>query len=282
MSAIVEDRPALAAPATVEAVLNYTVADGVRPVNYTYDPPPGVPRNSGQIDARRVALRNARLEGGLGLDRSGFDLIDHSSALTDWAAFLDAERVRAVYYPEVEAALRAHTGADKVLVFDHTLRDSGAGPGRAALREPVRRVHDDQTFESAPNRVRKHLSPEEAALRLQRRFAIVNFWRPVGSPVQQAPLALCDARSIETAELLASDLVYPDWTGETYALAYHPRHRWYWYPAQTPDEVALLKVYDSATDGTARLTAHTAFDDPTSAPDAPPRRSIEVRTLVFW
>ena len=282
MTEVVADRPEVAAPVALEAVLNYTVADGVRPVNYTYDPPPGVPRNSGQVDARRVTLRNARLYDGLGLDRSGFELSVHRSARTDWAAVLDPERVRAVYDPEVEAALRAHTGAEKVLIFDHTLRDSGAGPGRAALREPVRRVHDDQTFESAPNRVRKHLPAGEAAQRLQRRFAIVNFWRPVGAPVQQAPLALCDARSIESAELLPSDLAYPDWTGETYALAHHPRHRWYWYPAQTPDEVALLKIYDSATDGTARLTAHTAFDDPTSAADAPPRRSIEVRTLLFW
>ena len=44
----------------------------------------------------------------------------------------------------------------------------------------------------------------------------------------------------------------------------------------------MLKIYDSQTDGTARLTAHTAFDDPTTPADAPARRSIEVRSLVFW
>src|SRR2546422_8091822 len=32
----------------------------------------------------------------------------------------------------------------------------------------------------------------------------------------------------------------------------------------------------------ARFTAHTAFDDPTSPPDPPPRESIEVRTLAFF
>jgi hypothetical protein len=93
---------------------------------------------------------------------------------------------------------------------------------------------------------------------------------------------VCDARSIELSDLLASDLVYPDWTGETYALAFNPRHRWYWYPQQTPSEATLLKIFDSATDGRARLTAHTAFDDPASPPDAPPRRSIEVRSILFW
>ena len=281
MSAVLDENRLM--PSTdVAAVVNYTRKTGIRPVNYTYDPPPGVPRNSGEVDSRTVTIRDARQVSGLGLDRSGFELIAHRSTLTDWVTFQDTERVKATDYPQVEAALKAYTGADKVLIFDHTLRDSTAVAGRAALREPVRRVHDDQTFDSAPNRVRKHLSAEEAAWRLQRRFAIMNFWRPIGGPVLRAPLAMCDARSIALEDLIASDLMYPDWTGETYALAFNPDHRWYWYSRQAPVEATLLKIYDSATDGRARLTAHTAFDDPTSAADAPPRRSIELRALVFW
>jgi len=266
----------------VEALLNYTRNTGVRPVNYTFDPPPGVPRYSGEVDARTVTIHDARKVSGLRLDVSGFELIPHRGTLAHWTAFRDDERVKGIDYPEVEAALKAHTAADKVVLFDHTLRDSTAEPGQAALREPVRRVHDDQTLSSAPNRVRKHLSPEEAAQRLQRRFAIINFWRPVGGPVLRTPLAVCDARTIKPEDLLPSDLVYPDWTGETYAVSFNPSHRWYWHPRQTPNEATLIKVYDSAIDGRARLSAHTAFDDPTSAPDAPPRRSIEIRALVFW
>ena len=267
----------------VKAVVNYTRNTGIRPVNYTYDPPSGVPRSSGEIDARKVTIRNARLEKELALDVAGFELIKHRSTLSDWVAFQDGDRVKAVDYPEVAAALRRHTGAEKVVIFDHTLRDSivEAGDG-SGLREVVRRVHDDQTFESAPRRVARHLSPEEAQWRLQRRFAIVNFWRPVASPVWRAPLAVCDARSIESRDLLPSDLVYRDWTGETYSVAYNPAHRWYWFPYQTPSEATLLKIYDSATDGRARLTAHTAFDDPTTALSAPARRSIEIRAIVFW
>lgn len=266
----------------VEAVLNYTRNTGVRPVNYTFDPPAGVPRNSGEVDARAVIVHDARRARGLALDVSGFELISHHSTLTDWTSFRDSGRVTSVYYSEAEAAIKARTGADKVLIFDHTLRDSTAQPGKAALREPVRRVHDDQTVESAPRRVLKHLEPEEAAWRLQRRFAIINFWRPIGGAVLQAPLAVCDARTIDPQDLLPSDLVYRDWTGETYAFAFNPRHRWYWYPRQTPAEATLLKIFDSATEGTARLTAHTAFDDPTSPRNARPRRSIELRSLVFW
>jgi hypothetical protein len=280
MSAVIDE--AIEDLTTVRAVLNYTRDTGVRPVNYTFEPPPGVPRNSGQIDARTVTINDARRVNGLELDVSGFELLGHRSSLAGWDSFRDAERVKAVDYPEVSAALSKHTGADKVVLFDHTLRDSTVAPGHGELREAVRRVHDDQTLDSAPRRVVKHLPPDEAQWRLKRRFAIINFWRPIEGPVLQTPLAVCDARTIEPADLMASDLVYPDWTGETYAVAFNPRHRWYWYPRQTPQEATLLKVYDSATDGRARLTAHTAFEDPSSAPNAPPRRSIEIRAMVFW
>ena len=282
MSLVAERPQQTIAPVSVQTVLNYTRKTGTRPVAYTYDPPPGVPRYSGDVDARTVSLQNARLYDGLGLDSSGFEQIRHQSAFVEWSEFQDARLVEAVYYPEVIAALQVRTGARKVIVFDHTLRDSGAGPGNAALREPVRRVHDDQTFESAPRRLAKHLGPDEAAAQLHRRFAIVNFWRPIGGPVQQAPLAMCDARSIEIDDLIPSDLVYRDWTGETYSFAYNPRHHWYWFPNQTPDEVTLLKIYDSKSEGVARLTAHTSFEDPTSPASPAPRRSIEVRALVLW
>ena len=49
-----------------------------------------------------------------------------------------------------------------------------------------------------------------------------------------------------------------------------------------PDEPVLIRCFDSARQGAARFSVHTGFDDPTSLPDAPPRESIEVRTLIFF
>jgi hypothetical protein len=60
-----------------------------------------------------------------------------------------------------------------------------------------------------------------------------------------------------------------------------PDHRWFYFPKMTADEALLLKCYDSATDGRARFAPHTAFVDPTTPEDAPPRESIELRALVF-
>ena len=83
-------------------------------------------------------------------------------------------------------------------------------------------------------------------------------------------------------DLLATDLIYPDRTGEIYHLAYNPRQRWYYFPDMRRDEALLIKGYDSRHDGRARFTPHTAFQDPHTLPGAPPRESIEVRTLAFF
>ncbi len=270
-------------PAVVEADLNYLVPDGKRPVTYAHEPPPGLPKRTGTYQPQRVRIANARVApppGRLSLDRNGFELYEHTSAVTD---FSDPDAIESVYYRESADVLKAATGARKVVVFDHTLRDGTLSDRRAdGVREPVRYIHNDQTFVSGPRRVRDHLPADEAEQLLKGRFAIVNLWRPVGAPVESSPLALCDSRSIAATDLVTSDLVYPDKVGETYAFVFNPRHRWYYFPRLTPDEVLLLKIYDSAGGDTARLTAHTAFDDPASPPDAPPRRSIELRALLFF
>lgn len=267
-------------PDFVEAELNYLKPGQGRPVNYVTTPPPGVPQRTGEIEARQVRIRNARqLDVTPSLDVQGFQLVRHTTAVTD---FKNEELVRSTYYAEVSEVLRRVTGAVKVVTFDHTLRFALPGHQESGVREAVNRVHDDQTFHSGPRRVRDHLPAEEAEARLKKRHAIINFWRPIGSAVQSWPLAVCDARSISTEDLVASDLVYPDKVGETYSVLHNADHRWFYYPELVPDEVLLLKIFDSRDDGVARLTAHTAFVDPSSRPDAPPRRSIEVRSLVFW
>jgi len=279
MSDIAVDTPASAT--TIDTELNYLEFAGEKPVSYQYEPPPGVPKRSGVYRAYRVPISNARVApppGALSLDRNGFELHRQPSALRD---FSDPQQIKSVYYAEAESLLKRATGAQRVVVFDHTLRD-GKPERSDGVREPVKYIHNDQTFVSGPRRVRDHLPKGEAEQLLQGRVAIVNLWRPIGDTVQSSPLAVCDSRSIALNDLVASDLVYPDKVGETYALVFNPRHRWYYFPRMTPDEYLLLKIYDSAGDSIARLSAHTAFDDPTSAPNAPARRSIELRSLLFF
>jgi hypothetical protein len=174
------------------------------------------------------------------------------------------------------------TGAARVLVFDHNVRCRPmAKRGENGAREPVKFAHNDYTLKSGPQRVRD-LLPEEADELLKQRFAVINVWRPIRGPVMESPLAVCDAQTMEMKDFVPSDLLYRDRTGEVYSIAFNPHHRWYYFPRMRADEALLLKCYDSAADGRARFTAHTAFEDPTSPPQAPARESIEARTLVFW
>src|SRR5215510_9509510 len=264
----------------ITATMTYLVPTGKKPVSYQYDPPPGVPMRSGTYEDRSVTIHNARLlASGLSLDREGFAIVPHVTRAKDLS---DDAEVKAVYYPEVEQLLKQATGANRVVIFDHTIRSAPlAGTGRKGIREPVKRVHNDYTVKSGPQRVRD-LVPDEAEELLQHRFAVINVWRPLRRTVEDTPLGLLDARTIGPQDLIATDLVYPDRIGETYAVAYNPAHRWFYYPRQRADEAVLLKCYDSQEDGRARFPAHSAFDDPTAAAGVPPRESIEIRTLVFF
>jgi hypothetical protein len=267
-------------PEAIEATVNYIVNNGEKLFTYTGGPGSLVFRTGGTQDPRRVTIRNARLAADrFALDRDGFRFLRHDTKVRD---FFDEDEVRRVYYPEMEALVKAESGASRVVVFDHTLRTADDEQREARkIREVVRRVHNDYTEWSGPQRVRD-LLPDEADELLRRRFAIVQVWRPIRHPVESFPLAICDARSISPDDFVVTERRYPNRIGQTYAITYNPEHRWYWLPRMRRDEALVFKVYDSLKDGRARWSAHTAFEDPTSPPNARPRESIEIRTLAFF
>lgn len=268
----------------LEAELNYLVPMAERPVNYTYEPPPGIPQQNGKYESHTLPIHNARaIAPHLSLDREGFTLTTHHSTVYD---FYSDEAVRRVYYAEAEQLLTELTGAAKVIVFDHNVRNvERAQQGKSNAKEPVMRVHNDFTAKSGYTRAQAELTiraVKDTDTLLKQRFAVVNVWRSIVPFVQKSPLAVCDAQSIAPTDLVAADLVYRDRVGETYAITYNPSHRWFYFPQMQQNEVLLIKCFDSAVDGRARFAAHTAFDDLTSSADAPSRESIELRTLVFY
>jgi hypothetical protein len=213
------------------------------------------------------------------LDVHGFRYAHHDTQMKN---FMDADEIKRVYYPEMVELIKAESGAKRVVVFDHTLRTADdAFREEHKIREPVRRAHNDYTEWSGPQRVRDIL-PNEADELLKRRFAIIQVWRPIRYPVETHPLAIADARSVSFSDFVISERRYPNRIGQTYVITYNPKHKWYWLPRQARDEALVFKVYDAAKDGRARWTAHTAFDDPTTPPNAKPRESIEIRTLAFF
>ena len=266
----------------VKATISYLAPPDGKPYSLEYEPPAGVPRTTAIYSGHEVTIRDLRpIASAVSLEREGFALVNAPSTLRD---FRDEAAIRERYYEESIELVRKLTGGQRVVVFDHTLRRQVAGATDRTAgvpRQPVPRVHNDYTEKSGPQRVRDLLGDEADEL-LRRRVSIVNVWRPINGPVQDAPLAVVDAQSVQKRDLIPTDLVYTDRVGEIYYVGFNPDHRWFYAPAMSDDEVMLIKCYDSMADGRARFVPHCAFKDPGAPRNARPRESIELRTLVFY
>jgi len=264
--------------AFVLAKLTFLRKTGEKPVNYPSVAGGVAERNIGEADGHTVRVHNARCsDAAFSHDEQGFMLVPQTSAVSDFYA--DSE-IEAIHHAEVTATIQIATGARQVVVFDVTRRSDDLQLMQARrTRDPARTVHSDYTERSARQRV-KDLLPAQAEQCLARRFAIVNLWRSMAGPVLRAPVALCDARTLDEADLIPTERRARDRIGETYRVAYNPGQRWYYFPRLAPQEALLIKTFDSAPG--RRAAPHAAFDDPSTGDSAPPRESIESRAFVFY
>ena len=215
------------------------------------------------------------------IDREGFQLLQHASAVTDFA---DREEVARVHMREIEELVQAVTGADFVHVGAPGLLRFSERSGKAGTLNnsmPARFAHIDISDVTAAQ-----FSGRGAGGRAFARSAHYNVWRAISSPPQDVPLALCDARSLAAADLIEADAVFdeagkPEWSFEGLVVAHNPAHRWYWYPDLAVNEAILFKTHDSDI-ARAHHVPHVAFDMPDCPPGAPPRVSIEMRATAYW
>lgn len=264
----------------VEADMQYIVDDGIPPVMYIDWPEEEHKAHQPTYELQRVKIENGRMRHEeFNLSTHGFAFIKHQSSVQN---FYDDGDVRDVCYPEVQNLIREHTGCEKVLVFDHTIRTSDkkivAGHG---VRQPVKAVHNDYTEKSAPQRVKDLLSESEANKILRKRYAIIQVWRPIKT-IESEPLAICDGRTIPQSGFIMLERRYSYRTGEVYHISYSKNHKWLYFPNMNPNEALIFKVFDTNPDAGVRFTAHSAFDDPNTPSDAKPRESIELRALAFF
>ncbi|MCH9675467.1 MAG: methyltransferase [Gammaproteobacteria bacterium] len=271
------------APQAVRGALTFIVPQESKPYFESSALTGGDSKAYFETEAREVTIRDMRALPAASIDKEGFELVPHQSAVTD---FYNDRSLKDVYEQELATLLTDRFGASRVAVFDHTRR-SDAPEGAAnpdGPRGPATRVHVDYTVVSGPKRAADALGQEEVTRILDGggRIMQVNVWRPIVGPVRRTPLALADASSIAASELTATDQIFPDRIGEIYQIAYGPDQKWYWVPNMDRDEVLLIKGWDSLDDGRAMFTPHGAFELPNQSPDAPARQSIEVRTYVIF
>ena len=216
------------------------------------------------------------------LDGAGFTLISHRSAVAD---FGDRPALEAIYRPEIVALVQQLSGADLVLVGSPgILRFSERSPQSGVLdnSRPARFAHVDVSDATAAALAQRAAPPGRPLAR----FVHYNIWRALSAPPQDVPLAVCDARSVAAADLIAADAIFdspgkPEWSFEGLVLAHAAVHRWYWFPDMHPDEALVFKTHDS--DRTrAHCVPHVAFDHSAGPTHAAPRASIEMRALALW
>lgn len=237
----------------------------------------------GNFKNHKVNIQNGRLNmTSASLDVEGFMLVPQKTGVED---FYDDAQISAIYHDEVETLLMRLTGAARVEIFDDTRRASSPERQRTKnIREPADIVHNDYTAGSGIKRLRDHFADDgdEAEKLLQRRFAIVNIWRSIAGPIYNYPLTLCDATTVREDDLVAVERRAKDRIGELQVTLHSPEQRWYYFPRMQMDEALLFKTFDSETDGRARFTVHSSFEDPNAPADAAPRESIETRCLLFF
>ena len=209
----------------------------------------------------------------------GFKLIKHSSAVKN---FLDSNEISGTYESEIEAILKSLTGASRVHIFDHTVRASDPEVReQKQIREPATLVHNDYTSKSGYVCLDENLG-EDAASLAKGRFQIINLWRPLVNPVQNFPLVMCDARSVDATDLVPTERRAPNHVGEILLATFNHEHRWYYFPNMSSNEVLVFKTFDSENSGQTPGSIHTSIDVPGVSPNAPPRESIETRAFVFY
>jgi hypothetical protein len=231
-----------------------------------------------ELEDRRMRIGNARLEP-KSFETCGFALLRRTTDI-DFAA---EDEVQQRWHPQARRLVMELTGAEEVFPFLGILRggeaDLGGGPALMA--------HVDFNAETLRHWV-SQLAKERAQEFARRRLINVNLWTPV-RPVENSPLAVCDASSIERGDFMNVKFGKPE-TIETdsfrggfdsggFVLGFNPRHRWFYYPHMEPHEVLAFRLCDTS-DSELRMTAHTAFDDPTSRPGSPKRMSYELRTIA--
>jgi hypothetical protein len=272
----------------VVARIAYLARDATRVGYRVWPPASGRAPESPPKEHHDTRIHDCRpIEADLSLDDAGFVLRSRPSAIHD---FYDEELVRRDYLPEVERALRDETGALAVFAFDHNVRSKkGVAEGRAGVRAPVDMAHNAYTEESGPRRVREILEARERLELAGHRAALINVWRPIRGPVQDIPLTICEASSTSPADFVDTDIEHygeedlsrPRHVGRIFSVRYNPSHRWFYVSNMQAEEMLVFKCWASKGEG-ARYTAHTGFVNPQAPPNALPRESIEVRTVVIY
>jgi len=290
---------------SVPAVLNYSIPSPNTPAGEKWKVEAyGSSRNFSSTSIPTTIYDLRGQEAVATVNSVGFQPITSPSSISsDFILNSSEEEVASKYYPEVVSVLLKHTGASRVVIFDHTIRrpkDPNV-PETPSTRTPGLGTHGDQTPISAHKRVERHVQPPQP----HKRFQLINLWRPLLNTVHDYPLAMCDFNTLDIFHDLEPTTLQrrpPTPSGEVYSVKHNSNQVWWYWSEMTPDDILFLLCYDSASRAMSKipldhsgaevseselrdvagLAPHTAFKHEEGDKKGIRRHSIEVRALVFY
>ena len=254
------------------AMVNYHVQSSERQAYYI--DAGGIEGNviSPEHAVTEVELHDARDGTAVSFERDGVGFF-HAPTCVSVQASRDGWQE--AYNRELTALLVRQLGVKEVEVFDHTVRVDDPN----AIRKPARNVHSDYSPEGARQRLRDILGDKKVQTWTQGHYGFINVWRPVGHPINSAPLGFVRPSSVADEDWVLIDLIYPNRRGHIMGLVASPDHEWIYQSSMTPDEVVLFNIYDNRGKPSV---GHSALDMIENPAVKTPRQSIESRTLVRY
>ena len=250
---------------------------------------------SGPADVEIADGRAADLPG---WEECGFERLDHAPAVRDWS---DDDAIVRDHYPEMEELAAKLTGCDAALVSGHIKRNVDEARKHGDLA-PITFVHSDFADSYGPQLRGRYAedSPDagfaDSLVRAgidgsvvagARRTVVLQFWRNVGPPKMDLPLAFCDCRTVPRSQVQAIQVTNYAGGGfdfEALGVLRSADQAWYAFDSLRVDEVIAFRTFDSdrVDSGEPYWTPHSAFRDPDVELGRPSRSSIELRaTCVF-
>lgn len=179
------------------------------------------------------------------IDCDGFMALSHVSRLSDFEnRECNLQQRLSEWNAETTNLVEQTLKSEKVIVFDIALRD--ACPSEKDYR-PVRKVHIDQSARGALKRAEQHLASDDydAIVRNQKRFRIINVWRPIENTFRDHPLAFAQSQTVSDDDLIEVRHEYPDYVGETWAVRYNPQQRFWYWSDMSPSDVLFFTTFDN-------------------------------------
>jgi hypothetical protein len=246
------------------------------------------------VEQREVEIRNGRAAARQpSLDEEGFQIVtcpsrvvhERLDELLAERSPLQMPQAHIDYWKDTIPLISKLSGANEVLpVHASGVRFSPRADKSKTHMTPAGWAHLDYDPDEAAVQLNETLELNGRQIRPYRRYVLYQGWRALTPPPQDFPLALCEGRTVATADIVPIEYHMStearDVTYRSRGSRYSPQHRWWYFPDMTLNEMLVFKGFDSERPGEVQ-TLHTSFAD-RSAKGPVPRASVETRYFALY